>query len=912
MNPIQCEAQKKIFLIDGSSILYRGYYGVRPLHTSKGTPVQAVYNFCRMIKKLLNQFDPAYIAIVWDSKGKTTRHTLYADYKATRQAPPSDLFEQKEYIIKFANLIGIKQVAQTGIEADDLMFSIAREQTKKEHCAIFVTSDKDMGQAINDKILLYDPLKDILYDQATFEKKMEIPIHKLPFYYALIGDTSDNIPGVRGVGEKTAHDLVNQFDSLENLYKNLNSIKTGRVRNALENNKENAFLSLDLFLLQYHKTDVSLNDMAFNKENWVNALPLFKELEFTSLITPEIADTKKEMATTISAIIEHIESTYTFSLVTTHTQLQDLATRIKQAQQCAFDTETDGLRAMEVNLVGISLSFNTTEAFYIPCGHQTDEEQLSLDDIVQILKPVLEDPAVKKYGHNVKFDQHVLASHGINVRGIDFDSCIAASLLKKNWQSAGLKESTEYYFNEPMLTYEQLTKETKYKDFSYVPLKIALYYAANDALQTFKLTQVLKKELEKNNLTQLYNEIEFPLIEILYTMEQTGIYCDIAMLKTLAQKIDTGLEIIRHALLELIGPEHQNINFNSPKQIQVLLFDTLQLTPLKKNAKGEGHSTDQEVLSQLAKEHPVPGLLIKYRELFKLKTTYVEALPTYVNKKTGRIHTTFSQIRAATGRLASSEPNLQNIPADGTSYGAALRETFKPTDDNIYISADYSQIELRVLAHLSQDSNLINAFLAEHDIHAETSARLFDVALDAVTHEQRQLGKRINFSILYGLTPYGLSKDLDISLKDAKLYIDKYFAQYPAVSSWMESVIADTQKNGYTTTFWGRKRDLPTIYEKNKTLHEEAKRIAVNTVAQGTAAEIMKKGMINLSTAFKKENIDAHLLLQIHDELLISVPRAQQQQAEQLIKQVLENVVAWSVPLVVTMRVGNNWKEVSK
>ncbi|MDP3889239.1 MAG: DNA polymerase I [bacterium] len=904
----QFDPKKTIFLIDGSSVLYRGYYGVRPLHTSQGVAIQAVYNFCRMTKKLLDRFNPEYIAIVWDSKGKTTRHEMYELYKATRQAPPSDLFEQKKRIIEFADFIGIAQVEKPGVEADDLMFSIAKDRTDEGDISVIVTTDKDMGQAISNTVYVYDPLKDQIFDSTAFEEKMGFPVAQMPFYFALLGDISDNIPGVRGIGEKTAFELVKQFDSLEDLYMRIGEVKKGSVKTALLENKTKAFLSQALFLLQYHTTGLTKNDLAYDSNNWKKARPLFQELEFKSLLK-DLGEAE-ERTDTVEDIIAQLKKN-DFQLVITPQQLDDLCALLKQKKIIAFDTETNGLNSLNTDLVGISFCVQEGQAFYIPCMHNTGEQQLSLDQVRAKLKPIFEDPTIKKYAHNIKFDQHVLATHGMELKGTDFDSLVAASLLVKSWQSPGLKKISLYYFNEPMLTFEQVIKQNKFKDFSYVPLDLALYYSANDSHQTFKCAQLLQQELKKEKLDKLYNEIEFPLIQVLYDMEREGIYVDKEALKRLDREITKGLSILEHEILTLIDGHGKGINFNSPKQMQELLFEHLKLPLQKKSAKGTGYSTDQEVLRELAKRHPVPGLILKYRELFKLKSTYVDALPTYINPKTGRIHTTFSQTRVATGRLASSDPNLQNVPAD-SGYGSEIRAAFKPKNGHVFISADYSQIELRVLAYLSQDENLVNAFLKDQDIHTQTAAHLFDVPLDAVTHAQRQIGKRINFSILYGLTPFGLSKDLEIPFKDAKLYIEKYFGQYPMVSSWMETVINQTKENGYVTTFWGRRRDIPAIYEKNKALYEEARRIAINTKAQGTAAEIMKQGMISLDRAFKKHKLDTQMLLQIHDELLITVSKEHKDEAEKIIKEVLESVVDWNVPLKVALRSGANWKEVSK
>lgn len=904
------EPKHTVFLIDGSSFLYRAYYGVRPLHTSKGVPVQAVFSFCRMIKKLVDNFSPEYIAIVWDSKGKTTRHEMYQEYKATRQAPPSDLFEQKALIVEFANLIGIAQIQQQGIEADDIMYSIAQERAKEGDTTVLVTSDKDMGQALNGSIVLYDAFKDSFMDTPAFEQKYGFAPDKLAFYFALLGDTSDNIPGVKGIGDKGATDLVKQFASLQDMYDNLDKVTKERVKSALLANKDNAFLSYQLFVLQYHPSGLSKEQMFFNKENWVKAREFFAELDFKSLVK-EI-DQQIAIAGGVVPSVAKKMAQYEFITVTTTQQLGDLCHALKEKKAFGIDTETTGLDAMANDCVGISISVEAGKSYYVPFGHKTGEQQLTKEQIFTALRPFFEDANYKKYFHNAKFDLHVLEQVGLTVNGLAFDTLVAANLVVKEWQRIGLKYLSEYYFDEPMLTFEEVVKNNKYKNFSYVPLELATTYAASDAHQTLRLVPLLEKELKQEKMEDLYNQIEFPLISVLYEMEKRGIYLDVKQLEELNKRVTQEIKSLEAQIILLAGEKYRDINLNSPRQIEQLLFVELQLPPQKKSAKGTSYSTDQEVLEALAAIHPVPGLLLRYRELFKLKSTYIDALPNYVNPKTGCIHTTYSQTAVATGRLSSYDPNLQNIPADSSGYGIEIRGAFKPKPGHIFLSADYSQIELRVLAHLSQDKNLIDAFLAGHDIHAQTASRLFDVPLALVSHEQRQIGKRINFSILYGLTPYGLSKDLNIPFKEAKHYIEKYFAQYPGVQEWMEKVIVDCKHTGYVQTLWGHRRYVPTIHEKNRVMYEEARRIAINTVAQGTAADIMKIGMINLDRALKEQGLDAHLVLQIHDELLISVHESQKEQAEQLTKSMLQSVVNWEIPLSVTTRFGSDWKEVTK
>lgn len=910
------DPKKTIYLIDGSSFLYRAYYSLRPLHSPQGIPVQAVFSFCRMIKHLIDQFNPSYMALVGDSRGKTFRHDMYPAYKATRQAPPSDLSTQKELIMKFAGLIGVLQIIKEGVEADDLMYSAAQDLVAQGYHVVIVTSDKDMSQVLGPSVSIYDPFKNAIIDVPGFEQSAGFPVEKLAFYFALLGDSSDNIPGVKGIGKKWAGDLVVQYGSLEDLYAHIEQVKSERARQALLANKDNAFLSEKLFKLQYIPTGHTVENFSFDESHWAKARDMFQELNFKSLLKAEDVERQEGKQLSITSASETFDpfkrlAAYDFKTITTVQELENVCAHIRASGAFAVDTETDGLMPLYNKCVGISLCFQKGTSYYVPCGHQTGEQQLTCDQIVSIIKPLMEDSRIKKYLHNAKFDQLVLYACGIKMAGMAFDSYIVARLLLKEWQRVGLKPLSEFYFNEVMLNFQDVVGYCKVKDFAHVPLALATRYAAADAHQTYQLALLLQQELAKDSIIEkLYTNIEHPMIQVLVDMEAEGIGLDVGLMQKLGETVQGSLEAVEFAIKNLVDmPE---INLNSPRQIEDLLFNRLGLPPQKKSAKGTSYSTDQEVLSILTKFHPAPGLIIQYRELAKLKSTYIDTLPTYVNPKTDRIHTTFSQTSTATGRLASSDPNLQNVPTDGTGYGLAIRGAFKPKQGHIFIAADYSQIELRVLAYVSQDHNLKLAFAHEHDIHAETAARIFQVSLDKVTHDQRQIGKKINFSILYGLTPYGLSKDLGIGQKEARIYIEGYFAQYPGVLTWMETVITEVMAHGYVSTLWGRRRYIPTIFEKNRVLREEAKRMAVNTKVQGTAADIMKLGMVNIAREFKQQELDAAILLQIHDEILVSASHEIRDQVQQIIVEKLESVVNWNVPLRVTTRTGVSWKDVTK
>ncbi len=900
-------SDKTLIVIDGSSFLYRAYYGLRPLHTPQGVPVQAVYGFCRMIKKLTETFHPTSMILVWDSKGKTERHTIFSDYKATRQAPPSDLFDQKILIQEFADTIQLCQWAQVGIEADDLLLSVAREWKRNGGNVVIVTSDKDMGQAIEKDIVLYDYFKETIIDNVAFEKKMGFSPNKTVFYFSLVGDSSDNIPGAKGIGEKSALELVSHFSSIADLYKHIDRVESKRIKTALIASERDVLLSEKLFTLLEYPVPLTAKDMSFDIQKWSQARPFFEKLQFKSMLK-DIAD--KQLTNEYVVHVSHSKTKgYEYICVTTQEQLDQVVSTIKKEKIFAYDIEGIGLGGMSCAMVGFSICCRTKESFYIPFGHTTGQTQLSQDHVLKTLKPFFEDESYKKILHHAKFDNEVMHRYGVAVNGVIFDTLIAANLVKEEWEKISLKVLSMRYLNEPMLTFDQVVTHKGYENFSQVPLEEATEYAAADAHQTLRLYPILKKMVSEKNLDELYYSLELPLISVLERMEEQGILCDVEVLKVLDKTVSSQLHEIKETIISVVGPKFADINLNSPKQIEELLFKHLQLPTQRKSAKGSGFSTDNAVLVELAKTHPIPGYIAHYRELFKLKSTYIDALPMYINPVSGKIHTQFSQTQVATGRLSSLEPNLQNVPAEGIGLG--VRKAFIPGEGKLFLSVDYSQIELRILAHLSQDEKLKEAFLHGADIHAQTAAGLFGIPIDKVDKHQRSIGKRINFSILYGLTPYGLSKDLDISLKDAKKYIEAYFQHYPKVSTWMDSVVEFAKKHGYVVTMLGRRRVTPGIKERNKHLFDLARRVAINTVAQGTAAEIMKKGMLVVDALLQHKKYEAAIILQIHDELLITVSEEHSEEVQKIVQKVLESVVDWEIPLTVSCSLGKNWQEVS-
>ena len=944
-----------LFVIDGSYILYRSYYGLRPLQTSQGLSVQAVYGFCRTIKKLIDIFDPQNFILVWDSKGKTFRSEIYKDYKATRQPAPSDLFIQKEYITEFSDLIKLKQIAKVGYEADDLIASISWDYKGEQ--VVIVGPDKDLYQLLSDKTVIYDPFKEVIIDQESFEKDKGYSSEKVPFFYSLLGDSSDNIPGVYGVGKKTATGLVQQFNSLEDLYDNLDKVKKERTKRLLEENKKNAFLSLKLFLLKHYKLNLEKKDFAFDKNNFVEAAPLFEKMEFTSLLrflkssfgaqevekridTIPIGTTsidtvstatvlkpknkgdvqlsmfgppEKEQTESIIKDIKQAAVKWKCHTITDDKGLSELIKKLKESKEVAIDTETSGLRPLADELVGVSFAFNKKEAYYIPFAHAGKIAQLNRAETLEKLKPIFLSSKIKKILHHAKFDLLALKQYGADVENIGFDTLIAANLLRKDdSEKINLKVLSARYLNEPMHTFKQILKG-KYKNFSEVPIEEAAEYAAYDSLQTFKLKPILEKELKTlPKINKIFNELEMPLSNVLFKMELAGIKLNGKKLKEIGVKIEKELKIVERKIFAAIEYKYAkkwlSMNLNSPKQVQSFLFDELKLPVVRKTIKGQ-RGTGQEILEELSKLHPIPGMILKFRELSKLKSTYIKSLIKEINPRTGRIHSSFSQILVATGRLSSSNPNLQNIPAT-SDHG--IRSAFEAERGNVFLAADYSQVELRVLAHMTKDENLIAAFTNNTDIHVKTASQIFDVPTKDVTKEQRQVGKRINFSIMYGLTPYGLSKDLGIKLGQAKEYIEKYFDTYKNVSKWIESTIKVATEKGYTQTLMGRRRYVPGLKEKNKMLHQAASRITINSPVQGTSAELIKVAMLNIDKALEKNNLKAKIILQIHDELVLELPSAESEQIEKIVKKEMENAVKWIIPLKIAIHLGKNWEQVTK
>lgn len=891
----------RLVLVDASSVLYRSFYGLKPLTTSQGQKVQAVYGFFKSLRQIFDSYQPSCVALVWD-KGDSGRKVMYPDYKKNRQAPPSDLLEQRHTIQTICDSIKIPQVGVAGFEADDVIYSLVQTYQDTFDTVFVVSPDKDLRQMVGPRCVVVDPIYRKVYTEEEFLKKYEFQPSQLSSYFAMVGDSADDIPGVAGVGDTTATALVKQFGTLDEIYNRLDEVASPAVKKKLEAGRESAFMGQRLFTLQQVESlDCSIESLWYNIDQWSLAYPFFYDLEFKSLLPASYAPEKKTLP--------HVDN-WAVRVVESMDDVQIVFGRLQQSLVLTFDTETTGVDAHSASLVGFSLAGDAHEGFYVSFinGHWTDVQAA---EIKKQLGTLLENHACVVM-HNAKFDLHVLRTAGIAVPRHVQDTMLMADLLRSDEeQKVGLKSLSVRVLLEPMQDFKDVIDG--YKDFSEVPLERAAKYATHDVVQTYKLYDVFVRELARYpSLHRVYEQVELPLMRILFEMEQVGITLDPAQLKQtrfdVVHAMTTIDEKIRGFLYSVGYEGVLGFNPQSPKQVGEVLYDYLKLVSYQKTSTGQ-KSTSRDVLAGLAKIHPLPGLILEWRELSKLLNTYIDPLPAIINSRTGRIHTSFSQVVAATGRLASSDPNLQNIPVAG-QFGAAIRHAFVANPGCVLVSADYSQIELRVLAHLTKDPVLTAAFKNNEDPHRQIAARLFDKPEADVTHAERQIGKKINFSIIYGLTPYGLSQDLGIPLKDAKTYVEQYFAHYPAVKPWMKAVEAQAKERGYVETLMGRRRYVKGLSESNKIIYEAARRVAINTVVQGTAADIIKMAMIHMDSMLKQKQAQSKMLLQIHDELLFECPEDEVATLVPEITQAMQQAVTLDVALKVSVGTGKSWGDV--
>ncbi len=883
----------RVYLVDGSSYIHRAYHAVRSLSNSKGFPTNAIYVFTRMLIRLISEEKPEYIAVVLDAKGPTFRHKIYPEYKANRPPTPDDLNIQIPRIKEIIDKLGIKRLEMQGFEADDIIATLSKKCEQEGFGVVLITGDKDFKQLVTPDIIIWDTMRDKKKGYNELKEELGFDPSKYVDVLALAGDSSDNIPGVPRIGEKTAIKLIKEFGSLEGIYENLDKIKKKKLRENLVTHKEAAFLSKSLAKI---KTDVPLNvDISMlrpKKPDTDGLVQIFRELEFRELLNQFMSRKKDGNDYRVCNTIE---------------KLREITDKIKEKGILSVDTETTSQNAFDARLVGISMSWEKGSAYYIPVGHDYIgvSRQLNLHEIRPILKEILEDEDIKKVGHNIKYDAEVLRLHGIELKGIHFDTMIASYIINPGLRQHNLDYLSEYYLGHKMIGYKEVV-EKGMKDFSEVDIETAVNYSCEDADYTLRLKGVLEKRLKQDKNEELFYDIEMRLLPVLMEMEMAGVKVDIPFLEKLSREFGERLRYIEQEIYREAGMQ---FNINSSQQLGFVLFEKLRLPTQKKTLKTKKYSTDVSVLKRLcAYNSRVPGLVLQYRTLSKLRSTYLDALINMADPETHRIHTSYNQTVTATGRLSSSEPNLQNIPIRDPE-GRQIRKGFIAEDGYLLISADYSQIELRVLAHYSNDDALIEAFKNDEDIHSRTALEVLGIRGRGATPEERRIAKAINFGIIYGMGPKRLSEELGIGYQEAKGYIDRYYERYKGVAEFREEIIGFARRNGYVTTLFNRRRYLPDIKSDNNRIRAEAERMAVNTPIQGTAADLIKKAMINIHNRLKKENPLTKMIIQVHDELVFETPEDQVEYIRELIREEMEGVYPLRVPLRVDINTGKNWDE---
>ena len=914
-----------LILVDGSSYLYRAYHALPPLTNSKGKPTGAVKGVINMMRRLQKDYPQSTVVVVFDAKGKTFRDEIYSDYKAHRPPMPDDLREQIAPIHEIIQAMGLPMLIVDGVEADDVIGTLAVQATAAEQPVIISTGDKDIAQLVNEHITLINTMNNTTMDRAGVIEKFGISPELIIDYLALLGDKSDNIPGVPGVGEKTALGLLQGIGGLDDIYTRLDEVAGLGFRGAktmspkLAENKELAYLSYKLATI---KTDVEmpvhLSELKNGEPDHSALLSLFQDMEFKSWIeeaqtnnnqqSAPAANSESKLDDLVEAAADAPAIVKNYQLILTESELTAWIEKINHADLVAVDTETTSLDYMRAQLVGISLSTAPGEAAYIPFAHDYmgAPEQLKPEFVLDSLKPYLEDPALTKVGQNLKYDMSVLAQHGITLRGIAFDTMLESYVLDSVASRHDMDSLALNYLNEETIKFADVAgKGAAQITFNQVPLEQAAPYAAEDADITLRLHQVLwPKVAGEAALKKVFEEIELPLVPVLSRIERTGALVDDTLLFQQSQELSERLAELETQAWDLAG---QQFNLASPKQLGEILFEKLQIPVLKKTAKG-APSTKEEVLQELALDYPLPKVLLQHRGLAKLKSTYTDKLPTMINPVTGRIHTSYHQAGTATGRLSSSDPNLQNIPVR-TAEGRRVRQAFIAAPGSKLVAADYSQIELRIMAHLSQDPSLLAAFSAGQDIHRATAAEVFGVETDAVTSDQRRSAKAINFGLIYGMSAFGLARQLGIGRKQAAEYIELYFTRYPGVQNYMNNIRYSAAEKGYVETFFGRRLYLPEINSRNGMRRQAAERTAINAPMQGTAADIIKLAMISVQSWLESSALNSKIIMQVHDELVLEVPESELDVIKQGLCERMENAAELLVPLVVDVGVGNNWDE---
>jgi len=900
-----------VVLVDGSSYLFRAYHALPPLTTSKDHPTGAIKGVISMIRRLEQDFPGSKMVVVFDAKGKTFRHDLYEEYKANRPPMPEDLACQIEPIHEIVKAMGLPLLTVTGVEADDVIGTLANEATSKGIDVVVSTGDKDMAQLVSDHVTLINTMTETRMDRDGVVEKFGVTPEQIVDYLALVGDKVDNIPGVNKCGPKTAVKWLQSYENLDNVIEHADEIK-GKIGEYLREATETLPLSRELATIRTDvELDFGLEDLKLREQDDPQLLELFKEYEFRTWIaeleegeTPSTgtAQPSDEKPNPETGKKDH-------SVITDQKALDQWLERLKSAELFAFDTETTSLRYMDAEIVGVSFAIEPGEAAYVPLGHDYmgAPEQLGRDEVLNQLKPLLEDPGLSKVGQNLKYDKNVLANHGITLEGIAEDTMLESYVLNSVATRHDMDSLAMYYLGEKTISFESIAgKGAKQLTFNQIGLEKAAPYAAEDADITLRLHQTLRPKLkETGKLASVYEDIDLPLVPVLSRMEQRGTLISASTLRKHSQELAERMAELEKEAHEVAG---ETFNLGSTKQLQAIFYDKMGLPVVKKTPKG-APSTAEPVLQELAHEHELPRLILEHRSLSKLKSTYTDTLPELIHHRTGRVHTSYHQAVTATGRLSSSEPNLQNIPIR-SEQGRRIRQAFIAPEGYKLVAADYSQIELRIMAHLSGDKGLLKAFEQGEDIHKATASEVFGVSLEDVSSDQRRSAKAINFGLIYGMSAFGLSRQLDVERKLAQQYIDRYFERYPGVLKYMDNIRKQAHDDGFVETLFGRRLYLPEINARNKQLQQAAERTAINAPMQGTAADIIKRAMVDVENWLLKEHADeARMTMQVHDELILEVKESALDKIRSGLEKRMSAAAELDVPLLVEAGAGDNWDE---
>jgi DNA polymerase-1 len=889
-------SDKPVILVDGSSYLYRAFHAMPGLNNSEGQPTGAVYGVVNMLKSLLKEYQPERIAVVFDAKGKTFRDEMYPDYKANRPPMPDEMRSQIPYLHSLVEALGLPLLVIEGVEADDVIGTLAAQATASDTNVLISTGDKDMAQLVNDHVSLVNTMTSTYTDTAGVNSKYGVPPEKFIDFLALTGDTADNIPGVPKVGPKTATKLINEYGSLDALMAQADSVK-GKLGENLRGALEQLPLSRELVTIRLDvDLPAGLADLTIGDADEEKLRALYAELQFKTWLN-ELGGARDMTADAVE-----------YDVVVDESSLDSWLERLADSGEFAFDTETTDLDPMRARIVGLSFALKAGEAAYVPLQHDYPgaPEQLDREQVLERMRPLLEDPATGKIGQNLKYDMQVLANHGIAMQGIVHDTMLQSYVLDSTASRHDMDTLALKHLGHKTIHYEDIAGKGKNQlHFNEIDIETAAPYAAEDADITLQLHEKLWSSLAAiEPLSRIYREIEMPLIPVLAGMERNGVLIEADMLARQSAELAQGMLDTEQQAYKEAG---QAFNLASPRQIQEILFEKLDLPVLKKTPKGQP-STAEGVLQELAVNYPLPELILKYRSLSKLRSTYTEKLPLMINPDTGRVHTSYRQAVAATGRLSSTDPNLQNIPIRSPE-GRRIRQAFVPASGNTMVSADYSQIELRIMAHLSGDPGLLKAFAEGADIHRATASEVFATELDDVSTEQRRAAKAINFGLIYGMSAFGLAQQLKIDRSDAQQYVDLYFDRYPGVKQFMDDTRALAHEQGYVETVFGRRLYLPEINSGNAMRRQYAERTAINAPMQGTAADLIKLAMIRVHEWIGEQAPDIRMIMQVHDELIFEVPDAMAEGFREDISRLMNGVAELKVPLVVDVGMGANWDE---